>query len=65
MATYFGVSADYLLGRELNVVCEDNKSINVSLSVSDKISKLYHNNFSFFPIAQIVPYKSYPAILIQ
>lgn len=31
----FGISADYLLGRELNVVCEDNKSINVSLSVSD------------------------------
>ena len=31
----FGVSADYLMGRELNVVCEDNSALNVSLSASD------------------------------
>ena len=31
----FGVSADYLLGRELNVVCEDNGNVTMSLSTSD------------------------------
>lgn len=31
----FGVSADYLLGRELNVVCEDENSFSVNLSTSD------------------------------
>lgn len=31
----FGVSADYLLGRELNVVCEDNNSVTLTLSTSD------------------------------
>lgn len=31
----FQVSADYLLGRELNVVCEDDENISVVLSLSD------------------------------
>ena len=31
----FGVSADYLLGRELNVICEDDQSMRVILSTSD------------------------------
>lgn len=31
----FGVSADYLLGRELNVVCEEDNSITMALSTSD------------------------------
>lgn len=31
----FHISADYLLGRELNVVCEDEENISVSLSVND------------------------------
>jgi len=31
----FGVSADYLMGRELNVVCEDDESITMNLSISD------------------------------
>ena len=31
----FGISADYLLGRELNVVCEGDNNLNVSLSTSD------------------------------
>ena len=31
----FGVSADYLLGRELNIVCEDDNSITMSLSTLD------------------------------
>ena len=31
----FGISADYLLGRELNVVCEDDNNISVNLSVGD------------------------------
>ena len=31
----FGVSADYLMGRELNVVCEDDNNITISLSTSD------------------------------
>ena len=31
----FGVSADFLLGRELNIVCEDENDIKMNLSVSD------------------------------
>lgn len=31
----FGVSADYMLGRELNVVCEDDNMITMMLSTSD------------------------------
>lgn len=31
----FGISADYLLGRELNVVCENDSNISVNLSVGD------------------------------
>ena len=31
----FGVSADFLLGRELNVVCEDDENFTVTLSTSD------------------------------
>lgn len=31
----FGVSADYLLGRELNVVCEDENNVTMSLSTTD------------------------------
>ena len=31
----FGVSADYLLGRELNVVCEDDSNLKMFLSMSD------------------------------
>ena len=31
----FCVSADFLLGRELNVVCEENNNITISLSTSD------------------------------
>lgn len=31
----FGVSADYLLGRELNVVCENESGLTMSLSTSD------------------------------
>ena len=31
----FCISADYLLGRELNVVCEDNSSVTMMLSTSD------------------------------
>jgi len=31
----FGVSADYLLGRELNVVCEDDNNVTMYLSTSD------------------------------
>ena len=35
MLDVFGVSADYLLGRELNVVCENDKSVTLTLSTSD------------------------------
>ena len=31
----FGVSADYLMGRELEVVCEDDEMVRMSLSTSD------------------------------
>ena len=46
----FGVSADYLLGRELNVVCEDS-GITMSLSTSDiEIIKEIRNNSELFNI---------------
>ena len=35
MLDVFCVSADYLLGREINVVCEDNDRMEINLSVSD------------------------------
>ena len=46
----FNVSADYILGRELNVVCEDDNSFNVLLASMDiniinelrNRKKLYH-----------------------
>ena len=31
----FGISADYLLGIELNAVCEDDESVSINLAVSD------------------------------
>lgn len=31
----FGVSADYILGRELNVVCEDDTMVSMMLSTTD------------------------------
>lgn len=31
----FGVSADFLMGRELNVVCEDDDNFTMTLSTSD------------------------------
>lgn len=41
----FNASADYILGREINVVCEDDDSINVSLSSNDiNIIKELRNN---------------------
>lgn len=35
MLDIFGVSADYLLGRELNVVCEDDGNVTMCLSTTD------------------------------
>jgi len=35
MLDVFGVSADFLLGRELNVVCEEDTTFTVTLSTSD------------------------------
>lgn len=35
MLDIFGVSADYLLGRELNVVCEEEENVIITLSTSD------------------------------
>lgn len=44
MLDFFGISADYLLGRELNVVCEDN-NMSICLSSMDiEIIKEIHNN---------------------
>lgn len=31
----FGINADYILGRELNAVCEDDENISVNLSTDD------------------------------
>lgn len=49
----FGVSADYLMGRELNVVCEDDENIRISLSISDIeiIREIRTNNALFNAIA--------------
>lgn len=49
----FGVSADYLMGRELDVVCEDDTSIRMSLSTSDIeiIREIRTNNVLFNAIA--------------
>ena len=44
MVNFFGVSADFLLGRELNVVCEDS-NISISLSAIDiEIIREIHND---------------------
>ena len=41
---FFGISADFLLGRELNVVCEDtNLSINLS-TIDVEIIREIHSN---------------------
>lgn len=45
----FGVSADYLMGRELNVVCEEDSSVVVTLSISDiEIIKEIRSNPALF-----------------
>lgn len=45
----FQVSADFLLGRELNVVCEDDNSISMFLSTSDiEIIKEIRSNSVLF-----------------
>ena len=45
----FQVSADYLLGRELNVVCEDSDNFSVSLSTVDiEIIKEIRSNSVLF-----------------
>lgn len=49
MLDVFGVSADYLLGRELNVVCEDDNNVTMTLSTSDiEIIKEIRSNPSLF-----------------
>lgn len=35
MLNIFNVSADYLLGRELNIICEDSQNINILLASTD------------------------------
>ena len=49
----FGVSADYLLGRELNVVCENDNNITMHLSTSDIeiIKEIRGNSILFNTIA--------------
>lgn len=49
----FGVSADYLLGRELNVVCEEDSGVTMSLSTSDIeiIREIRRNSILFNKIA--------------
>lgn len=45
---FFGISADYLLGRELDMVCEDN---NITMKVSSldvEIIREMHNNPTLF-----------------
>ena len=45
----FGISADYLLGRELNVVCEDDNYITMTLSTSDiEIIREIRSNSALF-----------------
>ena len=49
----FCVSADYLMGRELNVVCEDDNSVTMFLSTSDIeiIREIRNNSILFNKIA--------------
>ena len=49
----FDVSADYMLGRELNVVCEDNQNVTVLLASNDisiirEYSSKFRDCFCFF-----------------
>ena len=47
----FGISADYLLGRELNVICEDDNNLTMYLSTSDiEIIKEIRSNSILFNI---------------
>lgn len=49
MLDVFGVSADYLLGRELNAVCEDDNTLTLTLSTSDiEIIKEIRSNSALF-----------------
>lgn len=49
MLDIFGVSADYLLGRELDVVCESDENLKFSLSTSDiEIIKEIRSNPTLF-----------------
>lgn len=49
MLDVFGVSADFLLGRELNAVCEDDNTLTLTLSTSDiEIIKEIRNNPALF-----------------
>lgn len=59
----FGVSADYLLGRELNVVCEDDNNTIISLSTSDiEIIREIRSNSELFNCIANNPKRFFSAI---
>ena len=48
MLDFFGISADYLLGREIDMVCEDNNITMKLSSVDIEIIREMHNNPTLF-----------------
>lgn len=59
----FGVSADYLLGRELNAVCEDDESVVVTLSTSDiEIIREIRSNPTLFNMISDNPKRFFSSI---
>jgi len=64
MLDVFGVSADFLLGRELNVVCEDEMDFTMSLSTSDiEIIKEIRSNPVLFNNIAINPKRFFSTML--
>lgn len=45
---FFGISADYLLGREMDMICEDSNLTMKISSIDMQIIKEIHNNSALF-----------------
>lgn len=59
----FRVSADYLLGREVDVVCEDDNSVALTLSLSDiEIIREIRSNPKLFNLISSNPKRFFNAI---
>ena len=59
----FRISADYLLGRELNVVCEDDSKLSVNLSTTDiEIIQEIRKNSELFNIISKNPKRFFSSV---